>query len=195
MSTGVTTGIVELLEQGFGWTGERLARVGPGDLDAPTPCEGWRLRELVNHMLASLGRLAAAAAGEVAPPAAFDSQAQARVDRMGDDCGRAAFAAVRERALAVWQAPGVMERTCVLPLGSVPGSMAARVNLVEVVVHGWDVGQATGERPVIPDRLAGPILDFSRQAVAPRRGIAFGPDLGLGEALGERAVAFLGRTP
>jgi uncharacterized protein (TIGR03086 family) len=186
MATSVATGIVELLEQGFGWTDDRLARVGPGDLDAPTPCDGWRLRELLNHMLAALGRLAAAAEGGVAPP---------ERDRLGDDCGRSAFAEVRERALTVWQAPGVMERTCALPLGAIPAPMAARLNLVEVVVHGWDVSRATGERADIPDGLARPILDFSRRAVEPARGRAFGPDLTTGESLSDRTVSFLGRRP
>jgi uncharacterized protein (TIGR03086 family) len=178
--------IVDLLEQGFGWTGDRLAQVGPADLDAATPCEGWQLRELLNHMLAALGRLAAAAEGEAPPP---------EVDRLGDDCGRSAFAEVRERALAVWRTPGVMERTCALPLGQIPGGTAARLNLVEVVVHGWDVSRATGERAAIPDALAEPILEFSRQAVAPARGRAFGPDLSTGETLSDRTVSFLGRRP
>jgi uncharacterized protein (TIGR03086 family) len=186
MTTGVTTGIVELLEQGFGWTGDRLTRVRREDLDAPTPCEGWRLRELLNHMLVALGRLAAAADGEAAPPEA---------NRLGHDCGRSAFASVRERALAVWQAPGVMERTCILPLGKIPAPMAAHLNLVEVVGHGWDVSRATGERADIPDGLARPILDFSRRAVEPARGRAFGPDLTTGESLSDRTVSFLGRRP
>ena len=185
--------VVDLLEQGFAWTGERVALVGPDDLDAETPCEGWRLRHLMNHMLAALGRLAGAAEGEVAPPEAFDARAQALLDRLGDDCGHAAFAGVRDRALAVWRSPGVMERTCALPLGSIPAPMAAHLNLVEVVVHGWDVSQATGERAAIPDELAGPILDFSRQAVGPARGRAFGPDLSTGESLSDRTVSFLGR--
>jgi uncharacterized protein (TIGR03086 family) len=185
-TTGVTTGIVELLEQGFAWTGDRLARVGTADLDVPTPCEEWGLRELLNHMLAALGRLAAAAEGDMAPP---------EVDRVGVDCGRSAFADVQKRALAVWRTPGVMERTCELPLGSIPAPMAARLNLVEVVVHGWDVSQATGERAAIPDSLAEPILEFSRRAVEPARGRAFGPDLSTGESLSDRTVSFLGRRP
>jgi uncharacterized protein (TIGR03086 family) len=177
---------VALLEQGFAWTSDRVARVGPGDLDAPTPCEEWRLRELLNHMLASLGRLAAAAEGQAPPPAR---------DRLGDDCGRSAFAEVRDHTFAVWRTPGVMERTCELPLGSVPAPMAARLNLVEVVVHGWDVSRATGECADIPDALAEPILEFSRGAVGPARGRAFGPDLSTGESLSDRTVSFLGRRP
>lgn len=187
--------IIELLEQGFSWTADRVAQVRPEDLDTPTPCEGWQLRHLLNHMLASLERLAGAVEGEVAEPSQFDAQTQALTDRLGGDCGHAAFAAVRQRAMTVWHHPDVMARTCELPLGSLPASMAAPINLVEVVVHGWDVSQATGEAAAIPSELAEPILEFSRHAVDPARGRAFGPDLEVGDTVPERLVAFLGRKP
>jgi uncharacterized protein (TIGR03086 family) len=193
--------IIDLLEHGHAWTADRLARVEPGDLDIPTPCEGWQLRQLLDHMLTSLERLAAAAAeggdrGESGDRAdGGDGPGEAAIDRLGDDCGRAAFAAVRRRALAVWHEPDVMGRTCALPIGVVPAAVAAHITLVEVVVHGWDVSQATGEAADIPPELAEPILEFSRQAVDPARGRAFGPDLDVGDTVGERAVAFLGRKP
>jgi uncharacterized protein (TIGR03086 family) len=194
--------IIDLLEHGYTWTADRLARVEPGDLDTPTPCEGWQLRHLLDHMLTSLERLAAAASagGEAGGQGGGDGDGEGdggetAVDRLGDDCGRAAFAAVRQRALAVWREPDVMGRTCALPLGMIPAPAAAHITLVEVVVHGWDVSQATGEAADIPPELAEPILEFSRQAVDPARGRAFGPDLGVGDTVAERAVAFLGRKP
>lgn len=202
--------IIELLEQGFAWTAERVAQVGPDDLDTPTPCDGWQLRDLLDHMLGSLDRLAGAAEGEVAEaqvrtdapapsasPALTDAPtaSPAPTDRLGDDCGLAAFAAVRQRAMDVWHQPDVMGRTCELPLGSLPALVAAHINLVEVVVHGWDVSQSTGEAAAIPPELAEPILEFSRQAIGPARGGAFGPDLEVGDTVPDRVVAFLGRKP
>jgi uncharacterized protein (TIGR03086 family) len=188
--------IIDLLDQGFAWTGDRVVRVDPGDLDRATPCEGWALRDLLDHMLASLDRLAAAAEGESAGsgPLGGGPPAVDGVDRLGDG-GRAAFAAVRQRALTVWRHPGVMDRTCELPLGSLPAAMAAHLNLVEVVVHGWDISRATGEAAAIPPELARPALDFSRQAVGPARGRAFGPDLEGGDSASDRLVSFLGRKP
>lgn len=187
------TDVIDLLDKGYAWTAERVARVTPDDLDTPTPCEGWRLRDLLDHMLASLGRLADAADGQVPEPGRSDPDASG--DRLGDDCGKATFAAVRQRAMTVWRQPGVMAGTVQLPLGSLPASMGAHINLVEVVVHGWDVSQATGEAATIPPELAEPMLDFSRQTVEPARGRAFGPDLALGDTVSERVVAFLGRKP
>lgn len=192
--------IIDLLDKGFAWTGDRVARVDPGDLDRPTPCEGWQLRDLLDHMLASLDRLAAAAGGDAAVPGSLDGGPPGvdrvdRVDRLGDDSGRTAFATVRQRALTVWRRPGVMARSCELPLGSLPAAVAAHLNLVEVVVHGWDISRATGEAAAIPPGLAGPALDFSRQAVGPARGRAFGPDLEVGDTVSDRLVSFLGRKP
>jgi uncharacterized protein (TIGR03086 family) len=97
--------------------------------------------------------------------------------------------------MSAWRRPGVMERSCELPLGTLPSRAAAHVNLVEVVVHGWDVSQATGEGATIPLELAEPMLEFSRQAVDPARGRAFGPDLAVGDTVADRLVAFLGRKP
>ena len=206
--------IIELLEQGYAWTAERVAQVSPDDLDTPTPCEGWQLRDLLDHMLGSLDRLAGAAEGEAAEtqaetqtpaptPSAGPTATAGRTatvsptptDRLGDDCGHAAFAAVRKRALTVWHEPDVMARTCELPLGSLPAPVAAHINLVEVVVHGWDISQATGEAADIPPELAEPILEFARQAIGPARGRAFGPDLEVGDTVPDRVVAFLGRKP
>ncbi len=188
---GVAHDVIDLLEQGYAWTAERMAQVGPDDLDSPTPCEGWQLRHLLDHVLGSLDRLAAAAEGD-GPEGA---SAQALADGLGEDCGQAAFAAVRRRALAAWRRPGVMAGTCELPLGTLPAPAAAHINLVEVVVHGWDVSQATGESAAIPPELAEPVLEFSRKAVDPARGRAFGPDLAVGDTVGDRLVAFLGRKP
>jgi uncharacterized protein (TIGR03086 family) len=187
--------LIDLLAQGYDWTEARLARVQPDDLDMATPCEGWQLRHLLDHMLDSLDRLAAAAEGEVADADQLDPQHQARSDRLGDDCGRTTFAAVKQRALTAWRQPDVMARTCELPLGTLPAPVAANINLVEVVVHGWDVSQTTGEAAAIPPELAEPILAFSRPTVAAARGTAFGPDLETGDTASERLVSFLGRKP
>jgi uncharacterized protein (TIGR03086 family) len=146
-------------------------------------------------MLGSLERLAAAAEGEGEGGGGDGDVEQTHTERLGDDCGQAAFDTVRRRALAAWRRPGVMAGTCDLPLGTLPAPAAAHINLVEVVVHGWDVSQATGEAAGIPPELAESMLEFSRKAVDPARGRAFGPDLAVGDTVGDRLVAFLGRKP
>jgi uncharacterized protein (TIGR03086 family) len=85
---------------------------------------------------------------------------------------------------------------CVLPVGTVPGSVLAMLHLTEVVVHGWDIGQATGERTAVPTGLAAPILEFCRQFTTDaHRGTAFAGELpSSSDAPADQLLAFLGRT-
>lgn len=175
-----------LLDQGFAWTAARIAAVAPDALDASTPCGSWTLRELLDHTLDAVGVFAdaiAGPAGEPVVPAAWESS------------WSAAFAELAARIHRGWTDPQAMDRTYELRFGAMPGPVMASANLLEVVVHGWDTAQATGEAIDIPDRLALPILAFARAAITDdARGDAFGPDLAVGDTLGEQLVAFLGRT-
>jgi uncharacterized protein (TIGR03086 family) len=186
--------VIELLDRGYAWSAERIAAVRTDHLDGVTPCAGWDVRQLLNHMVGSLGLLTGAAAGEVAEPSRFDAQALADTDLVGADPA-AAFAQVRSRAAVVWREPGVMARTCAIPFGATPAPMLASLTLLEVVVHGWDVSQATGEAAEIAPELVGPIFSFARVGVDGRRGTAFAADLGIGDNPSDRLVAFLGRKP
>jgi uncharacterized protein (TIGR03086 family) len=181
----------DLLDEGYVWTAKRIAAVRPTDLAAPTPCDEWTLRQLLNHMIGALTLHLDAAHGLTVDR----SQADPDTDRIGAEPGPA-LAALAARAAKVWREPGVLDRTYTLPMGPVPGSAVAMLHLTEVVVHGWDVGRATGENPTIPAGLAEPALEFSRQfATEAHRGTAFAAELALGDTPGEQLVAFLGRRP
>lgn len=176
-----------LLDQGFAWTAARVAAIPADALDAPTPCGSWTLRELLDHTLDTVGVFADAIAGPadapVAPP-------------MGQSSWSVAFAELVARVHRGWTDPEAMDRTYELRFGAMPGPVMASANLLEVVVHGWDTAQATGEAVDIPDGLALPILAFARAAITDDgRGDAFGPDLAVGDTPGEQLVAFLGRMP
>ncbi len=181
------TGSVELLDRALGYTRARLSTVRPELLGRPTPCEAWTLADLLAHMEDGLDAFTEAAGGAV------------RVRGGSSAAGR--VAALQEKAcalLAVWArpAPGdvVIETSSAhLDLG-MPTLVAAAA--LEVTVHGWDVGQATGERAAIPAGLAQQLLPVAHRLVGPgdrgvrfaaaRPGTAFAPyDL--------RLLAFLGR--
>jgi uncharacterized protein (TIGR03086 family) len=89
-----------------------------------------------------------------------------------------------------------MDRTFELAIGTMPAPTAASASLLELVVHGWDISQASGEAAKIPDALALPVLDFARQALVDgNRGDNFAADLGIGDTPSDQLVAFLGRKP
>jgi uncharacterized protein (TIGR03086 family) len=183
--------IVDLIDEGYVWTGKRIAAARSSDLTAPTPCDAWNLRQLLNHMLGALSLHLDAANGLPVYPSQFGPD----IDRVGADPVQA-FGGVAARAARMWREPGVLDRTAVLPMGPVPGSALALLHLTEVLVHGWDVGRAIGENVVIPAELAQPALAFSRRfASDAHRGTAFAAELPAGDTPGERLVAFLGRRP
>jgi uncharacterized protein (TIGR03086 family) len=182
---------LELLDQGYAWTAARIAAVPAGSLDAPTPCGLWSLQELLDHTIDTLTMLTDAVA--VAPVKDPDATA-------GEDLGPTrwamAIADLADRSRQGWKAPGVMDRTFDLPIGTMPAPIAAWATLLEAVVHGWDISQAGGEEATIPDALAIPVLEFARQAVADAdRGDNFAADLGIGDTASDQLVAFLGRKP
>jgi uncharacterized protein (TIGR03086 family) len=183
---------IELLDHGYAWTAARIAAVPTNGLDAPTPCSLWNLQELLDHTIGALTMLtdAVATAGAGAEPDAPAGHA------LGSTPWDRAIAELAARSRRAWQAPGVMDRTMELPIGTMPAPMVASANLLEVVVHGWDISQASGEAAEIPDALALPVLEFARQAVLDaNRGDHFAADLGIGDTPSDQLVAFLGRKP
>jgi uncharacterized protein (TIGR03086 family) len=183
--------ITDLLDEGYAWTGKRIVAVRPSDLSAPTPCAEWNLRQVLDHLLGALALHLDAAHGLPVDP----SRVGAGTDWSGAE-PVAAFAAVAARGARTWREPGVLDGTWTLPMGPVPGSILAMLHLTEVVVHGWDVGRATGENVVIPAELAEPALEFSRGfATEAHRATAFAAEVSAGDTPGDRLVAFLGRRP
>jgi len=193
--------IIQLLEYGYAWTAKRIAVVQESELENTTPCGEWQLLRLLDHTFGSGRLLSAMAAGEVeAGPGAtqeFVNDLIATCRRVGDP-----VAMFTERvgapSIAVWRTPGLLDGEVTVAFGKAPARTIVRLNLLEVVVHGWDISQSTQEAAMIPDELARPILEFARQVVTdPRIAPAFGPAVTVPATapLSDALVALLGRTP
>lgn len=182
----------QLLERGLDETARVVAGVRPEQFDDPTPCEGWKVRDVLQHIVGGNHFFAAAAVGE--PPPTGDG------DLVGDDPA-AAYEQGRTRALDAWRKPGVAERIVTLPIGDIPGSMAMGIHFVDHLVHAWDIAKATGQDTALDTELAetayammnGRIPDQLRTG----DGAPFGPEVPCAEDAPphERLVAYLGRTP
>jgi uncharacterized protein (TIGR03086 family) len=176
----------DLLDQGLAWTSDRIAAVSIDSLDASTPCGRWSLRELLDHTIETSGVFADTVVAP-APGASPSGPATALP-------WATAFADIAARTRQGWADPAALDRTYELRFGTMPGPIMASANLLEVVMHGWDIGQANGEAVDIPDALAVPILEFARAAIGDaQRGDDFAADLGVGDTPSEQLVAFLGR--
>lgn len=141
-----------LLERAVGYTRATLQDVTPAMLGNRTPCERWDLRTLLDHMVESLETLTEAAdlgTVELRVP----SGAPAPVD---------AVQRLRVQACTLLGAWSAMARDEEVMVGDRPlaSSLLACAGALEVAVHGWDVGQATGHPRPIPTLLALELLPW-----------------------------------
>lgn len=189
---------IALLDQGHAWTAEQMAAITAEDLTAPTPCPPWNLRHLLDHLLEMLVVIAHAAEGRPLDPGWRDNGALAAVVATSGEAPAAAFEAMAGRLAAAWRRPGALEQTCQLSFGAVPASVVAGIQLLEVVVHGWDITSTVGRPARIPDDLANAVYAFAQgPVVTAKRGIAFADPLDVAHprSASDRLLAYLGRVP
>jgi uncharacterized protein (TIGR03086 family) len=182
--TTALAGAVELLERALGYTRIVLVGVADADLRSPTPCQDWDLGRLLAHMDDGLDAFAEAAAGFVDVPSRPWSSV--RIDRL-------------------------QEKACIL-LGAWAGAAPDQVRVggaalatdllvstaaLEITVHGWDVGVATGRPARIPESLAERLLSFADLVVVESdRGVRFADPVPVpvDAPADQRLLGFVGRA-
>ena len=172
---------IDLYRSASAWTLTRAAGAA-GDLDTATPCDGWDVRTLMNHMLQTQQYFAGAARGqEVAPPVG-DPPALLSGNPVAD------FELARAETLQAFGADGVVERTG--PMLGIAGS--------DQLLHGWDLARATGQETAMPDGLAEAAYEVVHGAFTEdqRQGV-FGPEVPVPPTASaqDRLLAYTGRNP
>ena len=117
----VVRGGEELVVRASAWTNEKVEGVTT-KLDAPTPCDEWDVRTLMNHMLETQRYFVNSARGEDAslspnPPALLGDDPAAQVQEARDD------------TLRTFGEPGVIETT----------GPALGIAFSDQLLHGWDL--------------------------------------------------------
>jgi uncharacterized protein (TIGR03086 family) len=170
-----------------------LGGVRPGQLDNPTPCASWTVRDLINHFVGT-PRWAAAAV------TAGNDAVIAEVNYAAGDYLASYDETVRAAADA-FQGPGALDRTVRLPFGEIPGAALLGIMTMDQFTHGWDLARATGQGTDLDARLAGELLIQARATVTDAfrgtNGLAFfGPAVEAAPQAGpaDRLAAFLGRS-
>lgn len=132
--------IAELHAQALDQTGRVVALITPGQWRADTPCDGWDVHALLNHLVA--GNLWAAELG--AGASIEDVGDRLDGDVLGADPA-ASYVSSAAAAAATFRKPGALDAPCAVSYGPVPGSVYAGHRLLDVFVHGWDLAMATGQ--------------------------------------------------
>lgn len=144
------------LGQALELTGQLIGAVHEEQWAATTGCPGWRVTDLVSHLVTGNNLVTAALGGQ--PPAA--GQTPPAAGELPQ-----AFRESGEALLAAFARPGALEQVVTVPFGSVPGAVALHLRLTELLVHGWDLARATGQAVAFPGELVAQELAFSREAL------------------------------
>ncbi|WP_051178118.1 TIGR03086 family metal-binding protein [Nocardia concava] len=175
---------------------EVVERMAASDLDAPTPCAGWNLRDLLEHMIVQHYGFAAASRGE--GDIALWKPQPLGADPVGE------YREAAEHVLAAFAEPGVLERQFPLPeiRGGVvvPAPLAISFHFIDYIVHAWDVARALGVAVEFDEDLLSAGLPVAEAvpggAAREEPGAAFAPALDAAGASGlDRILAVLGRSP
>lgn len=169
-----------------------LAGLGPRALPRPTPCTEFTVADLLDHLSETAGTLTVAAVGgpgDGTEPAASEGR---------DDDVASRLAADVERLATAWADPGLAELETTTAGGiSMPVSFHNMIAVQELVLHAWDLAEATGQDfhpdPGTLERLHGFLTD-----VAPRDGSGpFGPAIPVPDdaSVLDQVLGMSGRVP
>jgi uncharacterized protein (TIGR03086 family) len=187
---GVTADETALLRQALDGTGRLLTGVDPARYGDPTPCPGWDVRTLVNHLVGGNRYFTVRASGGEPEFAWF-------AEDYPDPTGT--WQEWSAKAVEVWSAPDTPDPRAPLPSGGL-GPRIFTMHLMEIAAHGWDLADATGQpRPDDPelvdalfDLIYGTIPDELRAS-----GRVVGPEIDCPDDAPtlHRLLAYLGRQP
>ena len=176
--------------------GQWVARVGPADLGRPTPCAAWDLETLLAHCIGQNDGFAEAVENGDAPEESYAHRAFAAEDL------RNAWQASADRLAAAFAA-APLDR--IVRLAEIrrdnrfPVSVVLGFQLLDTVVHTWDIAVALGEMFRPADDLVRATLEQARRvpqlpSVREGPGASFAPVLPFDAADGwVEALALLGR--
>jgi uncharacterized protein (TIGR03086 family) len=167
------------------------AQVGDADLDRPTPCGSWTVRDLLGHLLtltahfATVARHAAPERG--GPPAEVPADWREVLD-----------ARLTDLAVA-WTEPGAWEGEGSAGGLTMPNAQLGVVALEELVLHGWDLARSVGAefsvRDEDVDAVGGFVAGFEHVPQEQRTGL-YGPIVEASSDVElDRVLALAGRDP
>lgn len=158
-------------------------------LAGETPCPGFAVTDLLDHLVMVVRRIAVVGAG--------GDFATVQQDVLESGWAEA-FRSGADEVGAVWSDSAKLEAMLRVPWGEMPGAPILLAYIGELVTHGWDLATATGQRFGVADEL----LEAALMAVqfVPAEGresdeVPFGPvvDPGPDATTVERIAGWLGR--
>jgi uncharacterized protein (TIGR03086 family) len=174
-----------------------VSGIAAGELGYPTPCPGYDVAGLIDHLVEA-GRRAAALGRGQAPPPGDESPHVELSDAPGQLRGAA------DEAARAWGGDASLSVRYTMPWGEeYTGAALVDMYLAELAGHAWDLARATGQAGRLDPSLAGPALEGARAMIRPQYRDMAGPGVPFGAQVSpapgaddwERLAAFMGRDP
>jgi len=181
------------LADAAGATAAVVDNVTPAEFGARTPCDEWDVQALVNHIILwSSHSLERRAHGESVAPELMERDFAAEPDFAP------AYRAQLDRALAAWADPAVWNRELDVMGSKTRAADVASLMIAEMVLHGWDLAAATGQRYAVSDRAAEAALravEANAELFRQYKGFADPVPTAADAPALDRALALSGRDP
>jgi len=174
-----------------------VSAIEDGQLAHPTPCPGYDVAGLIDHLVEAAHRAAALGRGQAPPPGDHSPHVE-----LADAPGQLRKAA--SEASAAWADEAALSSTFTMPWGEeYDGATLVAMYVAELAGHSWDLAYATGQLERLDPSLGLPALEGARAMIKPRYrdmggpGVPFGPEVTPppGADDWERLAAFMGRDP
>jgi len=182
----------DVLARAFASTARVLANVSDDQMELPTPCVSWTVRDLVNHIVGGTRHFAITAETGTAP-------SRSDTDHTAGDF-KTEFREGAARAVKAFSAEGAMDKPMKLPFGELPGSVFVLIASTDAFTHGWDLAKATSQSTDLDPTVAGQLLDAVQQFLpddfrGPDGQAPFGPRVEVPDSASaaDRLAGFMGR--
>ncbi|MFI5496919.1 TIGR03086 family metal-binding protein [Actinoplanes sp. NPDC051859] len=164
-------------------------------LTAPTPCPGWSVGDLLDHLM-GLGWAFAQAANKTGAPGNGEPPPQPSAANLSPQW-RSQLPVVLEDLAAAWKQPAAWEGTAQAGGVTMPAAAMGAVAIDELVMHGWDLAKATGQEYAVDPRILEHLIEFLSQGPTEGTPGLFGPRVPTEDeaTLLDQAVALAGRDP
>jgi uncharacterized protein (TIGR03086 family) len=135
------------------------ASAAPESWEHPSPNPGWTARHVAGHLVDGHRQVRSLVSGAGPRPPVSDAGELAAI------AGPDPAAALREAEAAVRAelADLDLDRLVETPLGSLPVGQVLATAVIEPLIHGWDLAQATGQRLELDPELTAAVLPAVEQ--------------------------------
>jgi len=177
-------------------TGQMVDNIEPEQLDNPSPCTAWTVRDVLNHITGGAEMFALCVREGAVPDEKLGELMTG--DNLGSDY-KAAFHRAADAANEAFAIPGAMERVVKLPFGEMPAAMALNIAIFDVTTHAWDLAKATGQSTDLDPEVAGIAYEVAQAMLSDdlRNAGMFGQPVAVPDdaPVADRLAGLAGRTP